>query len=46
MQRTKLRNKFLKDPNMHNKHSCIKQKKWSVFLLRIKKKDFNEKDDR
>ena len=47
IQRTKLKNKFLKNPNKHNKHSYIKQKNSCTFFLRIKKKylaNFNRKD--
>ena len=48
MQRTKLRNKFLKDPTEHNKISCTKQRNWCVSLLRKEKKEYfanlNEKD--
>ena len=46
MQRTKLRNKFLKDPSAENKFSYKKQRKWCVSLLRKEKKiaNLNEKD--
>ena len=48
MQRTKLRNKFLKDPTKHNKISYTKQRNWCVLLLRKEKKGYfanlNEKD--
>ena len=48
MQRTKLRNKFLKDPTEHNKISYTKQRNWCVSLLRKGKKEYfanlNEKD--
>ena len=48
MQRTKLRNKFLKDPTKHNKISYTKQRNWCVLLLRKEKKEYfvnlNEKD--
>ena len=48
MQRTKLRNKFLKDPTEHNKISYTKQRNWCVSLLRKEKKEYfanlNEKD--
>ena len=48
MQRTKLRNKFLKDSIEHNKISYTKQRNWCVSLLRKKKKEYfanlNEKD--
>ena len=30
MQRAKLRNKFVKDPNEHNKDSYLKQRNWCV----------------
>ena len=47
MQRTKLRNKFLKDPTEH-KISYTKQRNWCVSLLRKEKKEYfanlNEKD--
>ena len=46
MQRTKLRNKFLKDPSAADKFSYSKQRNWCVSLLR-KEKNFanlNEKD--
>ena len=33
MQRTKLRNKFLKDPTKHNKISYTKQKKMVCITL-------------
>ena len=48
MQRTKLRNKFLKDPSAENKFSYNKQRNWCVSLLRKEKKKYfanlNEKD--
>ena len=48
MQRTKLRNKFLKDPSAENKFSYNKQINWCVLLLRKEKKKYftnsNEKD--
>ena len=48
MQRTKLRNKFLKDPTEHNKTSYTKQRNWCVSLLRKEKNEYfanlNEKD--
>ena len=48
MQRTKLRDKFLKDPTGHNKISYTKQRNWCVSLLRKEKKGYfanlNEKD--
>ena len=48
MQRTKLRNKFLKDPTEDNKISYTKQRNWCVSLLRKEKKEYfanlNEKD--
>ena len=48
LQRTKLRNKFLKDPIEHNKISYTKQRNWCVSLLRKEKKKYfanlNEKD--
>ena len=48
VQRTKLRNKFLKDPTKHNKISYTKQRNWCVSLLRKEKKEYfanlNEKD--
>ena len=48
MQRTKLRNKFLKDPTEHNKILYTKQRNWCVSLLRKEKKEYfanlNEKD--
>ena len=48
LQRTKLRNKFLKDPTEHNKISYTKQRNWCVSLLRKEKKEYfanlNEKD--
>ena len=48
MQKTKLRNKFLKDPIEHNKISYTKQRNWCVLLLRKEKKeyfaDLNEKN--
>ena len=34
MQRTKLKNKFLKDPSAENKFSHNKQRNWFVSLLR------------
>ena len=40
MQRTKLRNKFLKDPTEHNKISCTKQRNWCISLLRKEKKEY------
>ena len=40
MQRTKLKNKFLKDPSGANKFSYNKQKNWCVSLLRKEKKKF------
>ena len=40
MQRTKLRNKFLKDPTEHNKVSYTKQRNWCVSLLRKEKKEY------
>ena len=48
MQRTKLRNKFRKDPSAENKYSYNKQRNWCVSPLRKEKKMFfanlNEKD--
>ena len=48
MQRTKLRNKFLKVPSAENKFSYNKQTNWCVSLLRKEKKKYfanlNEKD--
>ena len=48
MQRTKLRNKFLKDPSAENKYSYNQQRNWCVSPLRKEKKFFfanlNEKD--
>ena len=48
MQRTKLRNKFSKDPTERNKISYTKQRSWCVSLLRKEKKEYfanlNEKD--
>ena len=48
MQRTKLRNKFLKDPSAANIFSYNKQRNWCVSLLRKGKKKYfpnlNEKD--
>ena len=48
MQRTNLRNKFLKEPSVANKFSYNKQRNWCVSLLRKEKKNFfanlNEKD--
>ena len=48
MQRTKLRNKFLKDPSAVNKFSYNKQRNWCVSLLRKEKEKYfanlNEKD--
>ena len=47
MQRTKLRNKYLKDPTEHSKISYTKQRNWCVSLLRKEKEYFanlNEKD--
>ena len=48
MQKTKLRNKFLKDPTEHNKISYTNQRNWCVLLLRKEKKeyfaDLNEKN--
>ena len=48
MQRTKLSNKFLKDPSAANKFSYSKQRNWCVSLLRKEKKKYfanlNEKD--
>ena len=40
MQRTKLRNKFLKDPSAENKFSYNKQRNWCVSLLRKEKKKY------
>ena len=40
MQRTKLRNKFLKDPTEHNKISYTKQRNWCVSLLRKEKQEY------
>ena len=48
MQRTKLRNNFLKDPSAANKFSYNKQRNWCVSLLRKEKKKYfanlNKKD--
>ena len=48
MQRTELRNKFLKDPSAANIFSYNKQRNWCVSLLRKGKKKYfpnlNEKD--
>ena len=48
MQRTKLRNKYLKDPSAANKFFYSKQRNWCVSLLRKEKKKYfanlNEKD--
>ena len=48
MQRTKLRNNFLKDPSAANKFSYNKQRNWCVSLLRKEKKKYfanlHEKD--
>ena len=48
MLRTKLRNKFLKDPSTENKFSYNKQRNWCVSLLRKEKKKYfanlNEED--
>ena len=48
MQRTKLRNKFLKNPTEHNEILYTKQRNWCVSLLRKEKKkhfaNLNEKD--
>ena len=48
MQRTKLRNNFLKDPSAANKFSYNKQRNWCVSLLRKEKKKYfanlNEED--
>ena len=40
MQRTKLRNKFLKDPSAENKFSYNKQRNWCVSPLRKEKKKY------
>ena len=40
MQRTKLRNKFLKDPTEYNNISYTKQRNWCVSLLRKEKKEY------
>ena len=40
MQRTKLRNKFLKDPSATNEISYSKQRNWYVSLLRKEKKKY------
>ena len=40
IQRTKLRNKFLKDPTEHTKISYTKQRNWCVSLLRKEKKGY------
>ena len=40
MQRTKLRNKFLKDPTEHNKILYTKQRNWCASLLRKEKKKY------
>ena len=37
MLRTKLRNKFLKDPSTENKFSYNKQRNWCISLLRKEK---------
>ena len=48
MQRTKLRNRFLKDPSAANKFSFNKQRNWFVSLLQKEKKKYfanlNKKD--
>ena len=48
MQRTRFRNKFLKNPNDQNKLLYNKQRNYCVSLLRKEKKEFfarlNEKD--
>ena len=48
MQRTKFRNKFLKDPSAENKFSYNKQRNWCVFQLRRENNFFfanlNQKD--
>ena len=48
MQRTKFRNKFLKDTSAENKLSYNKQRNWCASLLRKEKKKYfanlNEKD--
>ena len=48
MQRTKLRNKFQKDPSAENKFSYNKQRNWCVSLLWKEKKKYfanlNEED--
>ena len=48
MQRTKLRNKFLKDPSAENKFSYNKQRNWCISPLRKEKKKYfanlNKKD--
>ena len=48
MQRTKLRNRFLKDPSAANKFSFNKQRNWCVSLLQKEKKKYfanlNKKD--
>ena len=40
MQRTKLRNKFLKDPTAANKFSYNKQRNWCFSLLRKEMKKY------
>ena len=40
MQRTKLRNRFLKDPSAANKFSFNKQRNWCVSLLQKEKKKY------
>ena len=40
MQRTKSRNKFLKDPTECNKILYTKQRNWCVLLLRKEKKEY------
>ena len=48
IQRTKLRNKFMKNPSAANKFSYNRQRNWCVSLLRKEKKKYfanlNEKD--
>ena len=48
MQKTKLRNKFLKDPSAENKFSYNKQRNWCISPLRKEKKKYfanlNKKD--
>ena len=48
MQRTKLSNKYLKDPSAENKFFYNKQRTWCVSLLRKEKKKYfpnlNEKN--